>query len=78
MQAFLVNPKNRNKFKNNLSATEKEALRDLQKWNKDLDNPRVIRVQDKGSRFVIERRDRYISKTLEYLQDADLRRIAIG
>ena len=46
LQIYLFNPKNRNKFKNNLSADEREALKDLQKWNKDPDNLRVIRVQD--------------------------------
>ena len=68
LQIFLFNPENRNKFKDNLSADEREALRDLQKWNKDPDNPRVISVQDKGSRFVVDWKKRYISKTLDYLQ----------
>ena len=53
LQIFLFDPKNRNKFWDNLSTDEREALKDLQKWNKDPDNPRVIRVQDKGSRFVV-------------------------
>ena len=67
--AYLFNPKNRNKFKDNLSRGEREALKEMQKWNRDPENPRVIRVQDKGSRFVIEWKSRYKSKTLEYLQD---------
>ena len=41
----------------------------MQRWNRDLENPRVIRVQDKGSRFVIDWKSRYKSKTLEHLQD---------
>ena len=31
--------------------------------------PRVIRVQGKGSRFVVDWKSRYKSKTMEYLQD---------
>ena len=69
--AYLLNPKNRNKFKDNLSRGEREALKEMQKWNRDPENPRVIRVQDKGSRFVIDWRSRYKSKTLEYLQDGN-------
>ena len=65
----LFNPRNRNKFKDNLSRGEREALREMQGWNRDPDNPRVIRVQDKGSRFVIDWKRRYRSKTLEYLTD---------
>ena len=71
LQIYLFNPENGNKFKDNLSADEREALKDLQKWNKDPDNPRVIRVQDKGSRFVVDWKQRYISKTLDYLQDSE-------
>ena len=41
----------------------------MQGWNRDPDNLRVIRVQDKGSRFVIDSKRRYRSKTLEYLTD---------
>ena len=67
--AYLFNPKNRNKFKDNLSRREREALKEMQRWNRDLENPRVIRVQDKGSRFVIDWKSRYKSKTLDYLQD---------
>ena len=71
LQIYLFNPENRNKFKDNLSADEREVLKDLQKWNKDPDNPRVIRVQDKGSRFMVDWKKRYISKTLGCLQDSE-------
>ena len=47
----------------------KGALKDLITWNKDPENLRVIRVQGKGSRFVVDWRSNYKSKTLEYLQD---------
>ena len=40
----------------------------MQTWNKDPDNPRVITVQDKRSRFVVDWKSRYKSKTMEYLQ----------
>ena len=52
-----------------MSSGEREALKEMQKWNRDPENPRVIRVQDKGSRFAIDWKSRYKSKTLEYLQD---------
>ena len=38
-------------------------------WNKDPDNPRVIRVQDKGSRFVVDWKERYIRKSMEHIGD---------
>ena len=67
LSSYLFNPRNRNKFKDNLSRGEREALREMQEWNRDPDNPRVIRMQDKGSRFVINRKSMYKSKTPEYL-----------
>ena len=38
-------------------------------WNKDPDNPRVIRVEDKGSRFVVDWKETYIRKSMEHLGD---------
>ena len=49
VMAYLFDPKNKRKFVDNLTHGEREALRDLSTWNKDEKNPRVIRVQDKGS-----------------------------
>ena len=69
LSSNLFNPGNKNKFKDNLSKGEREALREMQGWNRNPDSPRVIRVQDKGSRFVIDWKRRYKSKTLEYLTD---------
>ena len=60
--AYLFNPKNRNKFKDNLRRREREALKEMQRWNRDPENPRVIMVQDKGSRFVIDWKSRYSLK----------------
>ena len=65
----MFNPRNRNNFKDNLGRGEREALMEMQGWNRDPDNSRVYRVQDKGSRFVIDWKRRYKSKTLEYLTD---------
>ena len=48
---------------------QRGASKEMQTWNKDPDNPRVIRVQNKGSRFVVDWKSRYKSKTMEYLQD---------
>ena len=50
----------------NLTPGERQSLRELSSWNK---NPRVIRIQDKGSRFAVDWRDRYVNKTLQYVQD---------
>ena len=54
LSAYLFNHKNRNKFKDNLSSGKREALRDMKRWKRDPENPKVVRVQDKGSRFVID------------------------
>ena len=67
--SYMFNPRNRNKFKDNLSGGERETLREMQGWNRGPDNPRVNRVQDKGSRFAIDWKSRYKSKTLENLTD---------
>ena len=49
-----VQPQNRNKFKDNLSSGQREALKDMQWWNRDPNNPRVFS---------------YKSEMLEHLQD---------
>ena len=47
LSTYLFNPKNRNKFKDNLCSREGGALKDMQRWNRDPENPRVvIRAQD--------------------------------
>ena len=53
----------------NLTSEERGALRDLSKWNKDPNNPRLIRVQDKGSCFVVDFKDSYEQKVNEYVGD---------
>ena len=44
LSKYLFDLNNRNEFKDNLSRAEKGALKDLRTWNKDPENPRVIRV----------------------------------
>ena len=65
----LFDPKIRRKVKQNLSREEKLALRKLSTWNKDRDCPRVIRVQDKGSKFVIDWKSKYIENISNYIGD---------
>ena len=74
----LYDPNNRNEFKDNLSRAERGALKGLRTWNKDPENPRVIKVQDKGSRFVVDWKSNYESETLEYLQDENTFRQSDG
>ena len=44
----LFNPENVKKVRHNLSKDEKVALKDIRYWDKN-----VVKVQDKGSRFVV-------------------------
>ena len=50
----LFDSQNRKKVKPDLSREEKLALSELKNLNRDTDCPRVIRIQDKGSKFVID------------------------
>ena len=53
----LFNPNNIKKTRNNLNKEEKLALKAMKSWN-----DKVIRVQDKGSRFVFLDANSYIEK----------------
>ena len=70
---YLFDSNNGYEFRDNLSRAGRGALKDLRIWNKDPENQgqgtRVIRVQNKGSRFVVDWKTNYESKMLEYLQD---------
>ena len=66
---YLFDPKNEREFKDNISVEERQALINMSMWNKDPDNPRVGRVQDKGSRFVVDWKETYIRKSMEHLGD---------
>ena len=61
MQVYqdLFNPKNRKWVNDNLTYGERDSLRAISKWNKDHQNPRVVRVEDKGSGFVIDWKENY-------------------
>ena len=63
----LFDPQNRKKVKPNLSREEKLALSELKNWNRDTDCPRVIRIQDKGSKFVIDWKSKYIQNVSNYI-----------
>ena len=62
---------------NKISRGEKLALRKLSTWNKDTDCPRVIRVQDKGLKFVIDWNSKYIENFSNYKEDRSTFRLEI-
>ena len=66
---YLFDPKIEKKFKDNISVEERQALINMSMWDKDPDNPRVIWVQDKGSRFVVDWKETYIRKSVEHIGD---------
>ena len=53
----IFNPKNIRKTRNNLNKDEKAALKEIKSWE-----DKVIRVQDKGSRFVVLNTSDYVEK----------------
>ena len=53
----LFNPNNIRKIRNNLNKEEKLAFKEMKSWD-----DKVIRVQDKGSRFVVLDTNSYIEK----------------
>ena len=66
---YIFDHKNMGERVDSLTSEERGALRDLSKWNKDPNNPRLIRVQDKGSCFVVDFKDRCEQKMNEYVGD---------
>ena len=66
----MFDPQNRKKVKPNLSREEKLALSELKNWNRNTDCPRVIRIQDKGSKFVIDWKSKYIQNVSNYIGDS--------
>ena len=48
LEKDLINPKNVKKFRHNIARGEQVALKEVRNWDK-----KKIRIQDKGSRFVI-------------------------
>ena len=68
----MFDPQNRKKVKPNLSREEKLALSKLKNWNRDTDCPRVIRIQDKGSKFVIDWKSNHIQNVSNYIGDSQI------
>ena len=62
MENGLFNPSNIRKPRNNLNKNEKSALKEIKYWD-----DKVIRVQDKGSRFVVLPND-YESKVQHQIE----------
>ena len=48
---------------------KRDSLKRICRWNKDYDNPRVVRVEDKGSSFVIGWRSKYLKECSEFIAD---------
>ena len=53
-----------------LSKDEKAALKDIRNWDKN-----VVRVQDKGSRFVVLDNDDYIKKVEHQINRSSFQRL---
>ena len=45
------------------------ALWDMSHWNGDESNPKVIRVQGKGSCFIVDYKQKYVENHLRYIRD---------
>ena len=45
------------------------ALRDISHWNGDKSNPKLIWVQDKGSCFIVDYKQKYVENHLRYIGD---------
>ena len=56
---YLFDPKNFRQVRDNLTPQERRSLKKLSRFNRDENNPRIIRVQDKGSSFVLEFKKTY-------------------
>ena len=66
----LFNPENVKKVCHNLSKDEKAALKDIRYWDKN-----VVRVQDKGSRFVVLDNEDYIKKVEHQINRSSFQRL---
>ena len=66
----LFNPSNIRKTRNNLNKKEKLALNEMKSWE-----DKVIRVQDKGSRFVVLNTDNYIEKVGNQINRSSFERL---
>ena len=66
----LFNPENIKKVLQNLRKNETAALKDIRNWDKN-----VVRVQDKGSRFVVLDNDDYIKKVEHQINRSSFQRL---
>ena len=71
MEKELSNLKKENRVRDNLKNTEREPLYRLANYKKHIISKNVIRTQDKGSRLVIECKDRYIKEMFSYLSNKE-------
>ena len=72
VESFLFYSGKSKKVKDNLTAQQREALKRLRTWNKDPSCPRMFLVQDKGSRLVVEWKNKYKQRMLNYLEDINV------
>ena len=61
------NPANKRKVKDNLTKEERQSLQKLRNWNRKEENARIIRVEEKGSSFVVDFKSHYLQENLEML-----------
>ena len=66
----IFNPKNIRKTRNNLNKDEKAALKEIKSWE-----DKVIRVQDKGSRFVVLNTSDYVEKVEHQINRSSFSRL---
>ena len=69
LEKYLFDPKNIRRVKDNLTREERVCLKRLSQWNKDNNCTKMFIVQDEGSRLVLESKERYKEKMLQYLED---------
>ena len=69
----LFNPENLKKLSHNLSKDKETALRDIRNWDKN-----VVRVQDKGPRFVVLNNEDYVKKVENQINRSSFQRLEYG
>ena len=72
VESELLDPKNEKYVKDNLTSEQREAIRNLGQWNCDPEQDKIIRIQDKGSNFVIDKKDPYIRSIENYLNNPNV------
>ena len=67
IEGDIFNPANKRKVKDNLTREERQSLQKLRNWNRKEENARIIRVEDKGSSFVVDFKSHYPQESLKML-----------